>query len=474
MNRTRNIAQSRDTDWTLVLLYFIFVGIGLMSIFSANYDANVFAHIQFSDLWQTHFGKQIIWIGIAVVVAFVIQLLDSRFFTLSAFALYGTMIAILVLVFFLGKEIAGSRSWFQLGGFRFQPSELAKSATVLALAKYLSSLHVNIRQFTPKLITAGIILLPMLLTTLQGDAGTALVYSSLVLVLYREGLAGIFLIVTGVLLLLLLLTLMYGVLNLGTFLSIAGIIVSFVFFNQNKKDFILLFGGSLALLLGNIFFPPAYAWIWFIVVVLIALGNSFFYFQYKFNAAGMLTLLTVAFLYIQLINYGYENMLKPHQKARIAVMLGKVEDIRGVGYNLHQSKIAIGSGGLWGKGYLHGLQTKGNFVPELHTDFIFCTIGEEFGFWGSLVLLGLFTWFFIKLILVAERQHAAFSRIYAYGTLAIFFFHVVVNIGMTIGLLPIIGIPLPFVSYGGSSLISFTVLLFILIRLDANRRYALR
>lgn len=327
----------------------------------------------------------------------------------------------LVSVLLFGKEIAGSRSWFQIGSFSLQPSEFAKFATSLALAKYLSKIDINFNRFSPKFVSATIIILPALLILLQHDTGSAMVFSALILVLYREGLSG-------------------NLLLLGVATAVLFI---------------------LALIINK-----------FILIGLLAANVVLIYFLYK-NLRRKLFLLIGVFIvaaaYIYSVDYAFENILESHQKKRINVLIGKETDIRGAGYNVHQSKIAIGSGGATGKGFLKGTQTKFDFVPEQSTDFIFCTIGEEWGFLGSFIIIFLFVGLLVRLIFVAERQRSKFSRVYGYAVASIIFFHFAVNIAMTIGLFPVIGIPLPFISYGGSSLWGFTILLFIFIRQDAVR-----
>ena len=328
----------------------------------------------------------------------------------------------LVAVLLLGKEIAGSKSWFQFGSFAIQPAEFAKFATCLAIARYLNVIDRKMQSLKTKILAFLILLLPAGLILLQNDTGSALVYFSFILVLYREGLSGSFLILGGIIAILFLLTLWLCILYaIGIVLAICLFFLLFI--KRNRKNIFTL-----------------------IAVFIIAGG------------------------FIFSVDYAFENILEKHQKTRINVLIGKETDIRGAGYNVHQSKIAIGSGGLTGKGFLKGTQTKYNFVPEQSTDFIFCTIGEEWGFAGSFVVVFLFSALLIRLIMIAERQKSKFSRIYGYGVASILFFHFIINIGMTIGIAPVIGIPLPFISYGGSSLWAFTILLFIFIRQDASRR----
>ena len=324
-------------------------------------------------------------------------------------------------VLVVGTEIAGSKSWFQIGGIAIQPAEFAKFATALALAKYLSSFNVSLARFKVKIIASIIIFLPAALVLLQNDTGSALVYVIFIFVLFREGLTGNILLIGFMMALLFVVTLLVNKLYILGFLLLMAIIV-FYFMRRNQKNILVL-----------------------------------------------ATMLIMASGFVFTVDYAFENILEPHQKKRINVLLGKELDLRGAGYNVHQSKIAIGSGGIAGKGFLKGTQTKYDFVPEQDTDFIFCTIGEEWGYIGSLGLIILFMALLFRLLKLAERQRSDFSRIYGYAVASIIFFHFAINIGMTIGLVPVIGIPLPFISYGGSSLWAFTILLFIFIKQDANR-----
>jgi len=351
-----------------------------------------------------------------------ILIIDAKFYNAFALPIYLLSMFLLIAVLFLGKEVAGARSWFQIGQFGFQPSEFAKMATALALARYLGDLDVDMKSTKTKIYALMIIGAPMLLTLLQNDTGSALVYFAFFIVLFREGLSGKIMI-TGVLI---------GILFMITLL-----------FNKFIVTGILVV----------------------ITIALILITK-----RKTQNIIRIIGVFLIATAFVFSVGYGFEKILEPHQRSRINVLLGKESDLHGAGYNVHQSKIAIGSGGFTGKGFLQGTQTKFKFVPEQSTDFIFCTIGEEWGFIGSTVVLFLFIYLMIRIILLSERQRSVFSRIYGYSVASILFFHVAVNIGMTIGLAPVIGIPLPFISYGGSSLWAFTALLFIFIKLDSKRR----
>ena len=398
-------------------LYIILVLMGWISVYSSVYDET---HSSILDISQ-RYGKQMIWILAGGAIAFMIMLIDAKVFNAFAYIIYTTSLVILLVVLVIGTEIAGSKSWFQIGGVGLQPAEFAKFATCLALARYLSSYATDINILRTKIVATAIIFLPSVLILLQNDTGSAVVYVALILVLYREGLSGYFLI-SGVI--------------------VVVLFVMTLLINQYVMTLILT---ALAFLL--YYFNRMLRKKWWIVVAI------------------WIASIGVVFT----VEYVFDNILEDHQKTRINVLLGKESDPRGAGYNVNQSKIAIGSGGLIGKGFLQGTQTKYNFVPEQSTDFIFCTVGEEWGFAGSATVVLLFVYLLYRLVKMAERQRSDFSRIYGYGVISILFFHFVINIGMTIGLVPVIGIPLPFFSYGGSSLWAFTILLFIFIKLDANR-----
>jgi len=406
-----------NIDWMTVLLFLLLMFIGWINIYSAVYNEE---HSSIFDFSQ-RYGKQLIWIFAAIGIAFVIVVIDASFFITFSYLVYGISILSLLAVLALGKEIAGSRSWFQFGSIAIQPAEFAKFATALALAKYLSTFNVSLSKLRTKIIASIIIFLPAALVLLQNDTGSALVYVVFILVLFREGLTGNILLIGVVLATLFVFTLLFDKLYILASLAFIAVLL-FYFMKRNSKNIIVL-----------------------------------------------VSILVVASGFVYSVDYAFENVLEPHQKKRINVLLGKELDLRGAGYNVHQSKIAIGSGGLAGKGFLQGTQTKYDFVPEQDTDFIFCTIGEEWGYLGSILLISLFLALLLRLIKLAERQRSNFSRIYGYGVASIIFFHFTVNIGMTIGLLPVIGIPLPFISYGGSSLWAFTILLFIFLRQDASR-----
>ncbi len=406
-----------NIDWATVLIYLALAFMGWVSIYSAVYDED---HNSIFDLSQ-RYGKQMLWIALALVLGFMVMLTDAKFFPAFAFPIYFLILLILIAVLVFGATISGSKSWFQVGGFALQPSEFAKFATALALAAYLGRLNADLRHLKTRLIAIGIIVLPAALILAQYDTGSAIVFSVFVLVMYREGMSGVVMV----------LALVAVILFLAT-----------VYTNQNYvlTGLLVLFGFAL-----------------------------FFIRRHLTNILKLLGIFLVAAAFVLSVDYAFNHILEPHQKQRINVLLGLDQDLKGAGYNVNQSKIAIGSGGFFGKGFLNGTQTKYNFVPEQSTDFIFCTVGEEYGFAGSVVVISLYITLLIRLVSLAERQRSAFARIYGYGVASIIFFHFAINIGMTIGLVPVIGIPLPFFSYGGSSLWAFTIMLFVFLRQDAHR-----
>ena len=417
-NRNRIIGR---LDWVTLLIYFTLVLIGWFSIFSAKYNE---LHPSIFD-FSMEYGKQLIWIGIALLAGFVILLIDAKFFNAFSLWIYFFFLASLVAVLVYGKATKGAMSWIEFGPVKFQPSEFAKMGTALALAGYLGRLDVDLRKRKEQIVSFALILVPMALVLLQNDTGSAIVFVSFIFVLYREGMPG------------------------AGWLMVIGVVAALLFiftlvWSQKVMYFIL---GSLLLLtlLYLLLNKKRDA----IVPVILVFGMGF----------GM----------VFSVDYAFNHVLQEHQRNRVLVLLGQLDDPKGVGYNVYQSKIAIGSGGFSGKGFLQGTQTKYDFVPEQHTDFIFCTIGEEGGFLGTAAVVILYVALLLRIIMLAERQRSTFSRVYGYGIAGIFFVHVAINIGMTIGLMPVIGIPLPFLSYGGSSMLAFTIMLAIFVKQDANR-----
>ena len=404
-------------DWPLLLMYLALVVIGVTTIYAAAYNES---HPNILDMSQ-HYGKQALFLGVSVFMGLIIMLIDAKFFNAFAYVIYGLSILTLLYVLVAGSTIAGSKSWIQLGFFSFQPSEFAKFGTALAVAHYLGDINTDFSKLKTQMIAYAMVLFPMMLVLCQGDAGSALVFLVFILVFYREGMSGNILLIGLAAVVLFLLTLYFS--KWYVLIGLAVIFIALMFFIERSKK----------------------------------------------NIWKLIAIFAVSVMFVFSVDFFFYKVLKQHQRTRINIILGIEKDTRGVGYNLHQSKIAIGSGGFAGKGYMQGTMTKYNFVPEQHTDFIFCTIGEEFGFVGSFVLLSLYLALLIRIILLAERQRSPFSRIYGYAIASIIFFHLMVNIGMTIGLMPVIGIPLPFLSYGGSSLLMFSLMFFVFLKQDANR-----
>jgi rod shape determining protein RodA len=408
----------KNIDKTTVLIFLIMVFWGWLNIYAAGYKES---HQNILDLSQ-NYGKQFIWIIAALILGFAVLLLDTKVLMTFAYPIFGTTLLILIIVLLFGTEINSSKSWFQIGGFNIQPSEFAKFATAIALGKFISNNKNKTINFKQRAKTLAIIFIPFALILLQNDAGTALVFSAFIFMLYREGIiSGLLLTFAAAAALLFVLTLILNEFIIIGGLAVITVIASFIL-RSKKKEILMVIG-----------------------------------------------LFLVMSSYVYTVDYAFENFLQPHQKNRIEVLIDSKVDPLGAGYNLNQSKIAIGSGGLWGKGFLSGTQTKLDFVPEQSTDFIFCTIGEEWGWVGSLTLIFLYMMLIIRIIVIAEKQRAVFSRIFGYCLAGLLFFHFAINIGMTIGLMPVIGIPLPFFSYGGSSLLAFTVMIFAFLKLDAKR-----
>jgi rod shape determining protein RodA len=404
-------------DVEVILLYMALVFIGWISIFSSSYDGEGFKIFDLSK----NYGKQLLWIGVSGFLFITILVINKRVLTVIPFPIYLSTIILLGIVFVVGKALKGDANWIDLGFFKLQPSEFAKLGTALALAKFLSLPNVKFSNFRDKVIAIALIGLPALMILAQGDAGSFLVYIGFAFVLNREGLPDGFI-----------------------FLGLYVIFISVLALVVNK--YILI--GIIALVFSAIIY---YKWV------------------QKAWVKVLVVAMVLSMTYSTSVNFIFNNVLENHQRSRINVILGKVTDNSGAAYNLNQSKIAIGSGGFFGKGWLHGTQTRYDFVPELSTDFIFCVIGEEFGFFGVFVLISVFVMLLIKLLNLAERQNNTFNRVYMYSVVSIIFMHLLVNIGMTIGLLPVIGIPLPLISYGGSSMLTFSVMIAIAVKLDSAR-----
>ncbi len=426
--RTLCILNRRDLlidkmDWLTVMLYMVLVLVGWLNIYAADYDVE--KSISIFSL-SINSGRQLLWIGVSIVTIVSIMIIDFKIYNSIAYIFYGVFILLLIGVLFT-RKIGGASSWYDIGIFKFQPSELAKFATALVLAKYFSDYNPRFNHLKDVLIMAAIIAVPALLIMLQPDAGTVLIFLSFILVLYREGMSPLILIAGIVTITIVVLTLLVAKWYLVVGIALIAIVI-ILFKKEKKPKFVLQIIGGAVIIIGIIFS----------------------------------------------VGYVFSNVLQPHQQKRIQVLFNPGSDPLGVEWNVTQSKIAIGSGGLTGKGFLKGTQTKFNFVPEQSTDFIFSTIGEEYGWIGSSILVALFTTLFLRLIFLAERQKSRFARIYGYSVTSILFVHFTINIGMAIGLFPVIGIPLPFFSYGGSSLWAFTIFLFVFIKLDAHRMQVLK
>lgn len=469
-------------DWFTVILYLILVTLGMVSIYAASYDfdhANMLSFAEFS-------GKQFRWIGLSLALGLVILLIDVRVYENYAYVVYAGLLLLLLITIFIAPDIKGSHSWLVLGPMSLQPAEFGKFATALCLAKLFSSYNFSLNASNKNYARAlMIIFLPVILILGQNETGSALVYMSLFFVLYREGMSGLILLAALCAVVFFVVavkftdTLLLGIPTgqAAVFIMIMVLIVAMLAIYckepEAARNVALWFIGSgvvsALLTLVNLEVPGL---VFFLGVIGVALVYCVLL-MFKTRARNLMitvsaAVVSIAFLFS--VNYTFTSVLKEHQQMRIKVALGIEDDLQGVGYNVNQSKIAVGSGGMWGKGFLNGTQTKLKYVPEQHTDFIFCTIGEEEGFVGSSVVLMLFVILILRVLSIAERQPTVFGRVYAYCVASYFIFHIAINIGMVIGLCPVIGIPLPFFSYGGSSLWGFTFLLFILLRIDASRR----
>jgi rod shape determining protein RodA len=467
----RSINIWNGIDKISILLFLILSVLGWVSIYAAVYNEE---HSGLFDLSQ-RYGKQFIWITASLIIAVFIVIIDNRFYFFFSWFIYGACMLLLILVLIFGKEINGARSWFEFGGFSLQPSELAKFGTSLALASYLNTKRQDLTRLNVIVPASAIIIFPALLTGLQPDMGSSVVYFSLFIVLFREGMSP-YVFVSGLLMIVLFfLTLLTN--NLYLTLTLICIAIVLVWFATRKWK--LVFAGSIIFIFftGILYLLDHYVikaigneLVIFISLVLSGAVYSF----YVYNKRAISVLIIYLFLigsiiFVNSVDYTFNNILPAHQKDRVNILLGLKSDPHGTGYNVNQSIISIGSGGFLGKGFLQGTQTKFKFVPKQSSDFIFCTIGEEWGFLGSAFVIGLYLFLLLRLIKLAERQRSDFSRIYGYCVASILFTHIFLNIGMAVGLVPVIGIPLPFLSYGGSSLWGFTILLFIFLRLDASR-----
>lgn len=469
MNRSGNIWKGIDK--TAIALFLLLIVMGWINIYAAVYNEE---HSGLLDMSQ-RYGKQFLWMIAAIILAVFIVLIDNRFYFFFSWFIYGFCMILLILVVLVGKEINGARSWFEFGNISLQPSELAKFGTALALSSFLNTRRQDLTQLSVMIPATAIIVFPAMLTLLQPDMGSAVVYFSLFLVLFREGMSP-YIFVSG----LLMIVLFFLTLLTNNFtLTIAMIIIAFalVWFNTHKWKLVFFGSAIFCLIAGMLYLLDHYIVksigneiVIFISVVLAGLIYAVYFYNKRAISVLIIYLFLVgSILYVNSVDYAFNHFLKAHQKERVDILLGFKTDLHGTGYNVNQSMISIGSGGFSGKGFLQGTQTKFKFVPKQSSDFIFCTVGEEWGFIGSTVLIGIYLFLLLRIIMLAERQRSNFSRVYGYCVASILFIHVFLNIGMAIGLVPVIGIPLPFLSYGGSSLWGFTVLLFIFLRLDASR-----
>lgn len=484
MRREQNILK--ELDWTTIILWFTMVVCGWFTIYAACYD---FENYDIFDLSLRH-GQQIVWIGLSMLAAVFMLVLDTKFYGNIAPFFYAFMILLLILTIFIAPDVKGSHSWIQIGGFRFQPAEFAKYATALMLAKYISSYGYDIKKTKNFWYTAMLIGAPMLIIIAQQETGSALVFAVFILVLYREGLNGGFLIYGALTALFFVLVIKYNNIPQSpdaviteqygyVIVFIMAVFIGIVQIARYTKDslFLKIYVAVnvviwTACLIVKALVPNIISYTLISVVSFSSSALMFLIFSVVRRSKVYLFILaffigTAGLCFVS--DYAFDKVLQPHQQIRIKVVLGLEDDPQGAGYNVRQAKIAIGSGGLTGKGFLNGTQTKLNYVPEQDTDFIFCTIGEEKGFVGTTAVILLYVVFIMRLLILAERQRSKFSRVFGYCVASIFFFHFCINIGMVIGILPVIGIPLPFFSYGGSSMLAFTVLLFTFIKLDTRR-----
>ena len=481
---TRNASLYKSVDWVIIALYLVLVICGWFSVCGASYT---YGEPDFFGP-DTRAGKQMMWIGCALGVGFVLLMLEKKLYELLAYFIYGAVILLLILTLFVAPDIKGSHSWLRLGGgVNLQPAEFAKAATALALAKYMNNYSFSLHRTRDFLVVMTLIFLPMGIIVLQKETGSALVFLSFFLMLYREGMSGAVLFSGVCAVVFFIVGIRFSDITLWNMPTPVGKFVVMLLiqictagmvgvYTRRKPLAWWLLGGSLALTLLTLLFsgyviPFDITWVQLGICGVMVAVLCYLWLRERINNfvyIALFTLGSLAFFYSS--DFVFARVLQPHQKVRIEVVLGMKEDLSGAGYNVNQSKIAIGSGGLTGKGFLNGTQTKLKYVPEQDTDFIFCTVGEEQGFIGSSAVLLLFLAFILRLLVLAERQTDRFGRVYGYSLVGIFLFHLFINVGMVLGLTPVIGIPLPFFSYGGSSLWGFTILLFIFIRIDAARK----
>lgn len=469
-------------DWVAVLCFLLLVIMGWLSVYGASfelgYEGSIFD-------FEQRAGKQFIWILTAFGLGGLILLLDHRIFNYFAYFIYVAIILLLIVTIFVAPDIKGSRSWLVFGPVSFQPAELAKMATALALAKYMSRYNFKIKNWTDLIIPGLLIFIPFALIVLQKETGSALVFVAFLLVLYREGMRGTVLLLLTLAIVLFVVVIRFSITPIGEDRGTWGIVIAMgimlliqlfyaIFYTRHRTEGFILLGIisvlSVAAIVLNKWFVLNFDYVAMIIVGISALYWLIIEFikrHRRYVLLALISIISIGFSYSA--DLMFNKILEPHQQIRIKVLLNMEDDLTGAGYNVNQSKIAIGSGGFWGKGFLNGTQTKLKYVPEQDTDFIFCTVGEEHGFLGSVLVLLTYWFLLMRILHIAERQREEIHRIYAYGIASILFFHLMINVGMVLGLMPVIGIPLPFFSYGGSSLWSFTIMLFILLKMDASR-----
>lgn len=469
-------------DWVAVLCFLLLVIMGWLSVYGASfelgYEGSIFD-------FEQRAGKQFIWILTAFGLGGLILLLDHRIFNYFAYFIYVAIILLLIVTIFVAPDIKGSRSWLVFGPVSFQPAELAKMATALALAKYMSRYNFKIKNWTDLIIPGLLIFIPFALIVLQKETGSALVFVAFLLVLYREGMRGTVLLLLTLAIVLFVVVIRFSITPIAEDRGTWGIVIAMgimlliqlfyaIFYTRHRAEGFILLGIisvlSVAAIVLNKWFVLNFDYVAMIIVGISALYWLIIEFikrHRRYVLLALISIISIGFSYSA--DLMFNKILEPHQQIRIKVLLNMEDDLKGAGYNVNQSKIAIGSGGFWGKGFLNGTQTKLKYVPEQDTDFIFCTVGEEHGFLGSVLVLLTYWFLLMRILHIAERQREEIHRIYAYGIASILFLHLMINVGMVLGLMPVIGIPLPFFSYGGSSLWSFTIMLFILLKMDASR-----
>ncbi len=487
MRASRNGNILQHVDWQTIGIFLVLVLFGWLNIYGASYTFDQTSIFDFSN----RAGKQFAWILGSLVLGGVLLMIDYKTYDVLAYIAYGAMLLLLLVTPFLARDIKGSLSWISLGPVSLQPAEFAKCIVALTIAKYMSRYEYKVRTWRDLIVPFLIIGVPcLIIMILQKETGSALVFAAFLLVFYRQGMSGYILWCGVAAVALFIISIRFGTIALplgsgsvgilSCMLLLTAVEIYFVCKEHYMRYQALILSGSVAVIYGiclliNIWWSVPFNWVATAIVVGLAVYTavvSVYFRKYRLLLVTAFSIVCIG--YTQACDFVFTRVLQPHQRIRIEVLLGMKEDPAGAGYNVNQARIAIGSGRFFGKGYLKGTQTKLQFVPEQDTDFIFCTVGEEWGFVGSVAVLLVYLYFILRLILIAERQRSTFTQIYAYAVAGIFLFHLTINVGMVLGLLPVIGIPLPFFSYGGSSLWGFTLLLFILLRLDAARMEQLR